>query len=74
MALPGKSPRHRVNVTTGTVSATIEPGNDRRLIQITVPVQLGNSGGPVLDDSGNVVGIVVTRLALKLAQRTGRLP
>ncbi len=51
------------------------PGNDRRLIQITAPVQPGNSGGPVLDASGHVVGVVVSRLdAIKLAQRTGRLP
>ena len=33
------------------------------------------SGGPVLDRSGHVVGVVVARLdALKLAERTGRLP
>ncbi len=63
------------NVTTGTVSALAGPGDDRRFIQITAPVQPGNSGGPVLDGSGHVVGVVVARLdALKLVRRTGRLP
>ena len=64
-----------LNVTKGTVSALSGPGDDRRLIQITAPVQPGNSGGPVLDASGNVVGVVVARLdALKLARKTGILP
>ncbi len=64
-----------LNVTTGVVSALAGPGNNRRLIQITAPIQPGNSGGPVLDQSGHVVGVVVARLdALKLVQRTGRLP
>ncbi len=35
------------------------PGNNHRMIQITAPVQPGNSGGPVLDASGNVVGVVL---------------
>ena len=64
-----------INVTTGTISALAGPGDDRRIFQITAPVQPGNSGGPVLDTSGNVVGVVVARLdALKMARRTGRLP
>jgi S1-C subfamily serine protease len=48
------------------------PGNDRRLVQITAPVQQGNSGGPLLDSSGNVVGVVVRKLdALNVALVTG---
>ena len=64
-----------VNVSTGTVAALAGPRNDRRLIQITAPVQPGNSGGPVLDSAGNIVGVVVSKLnALKVARATGDIP
>ena len=64
-----------VSVTKGILSSLAGPGDDRRIIQITAPVQMGNSGGPVLDNSGNVVGVVVGRLdALKMAILTGALP
>ena len=63
------------NVTTGTVSALAGPEDDRRLIQITAPIQPGNSGGPVLDAAGNVVGVVVSKLnALQLARAVGDIP
>ncbi len=63
------------SVTTGVVSALAGPGNDARLIQITAPVQPGNSGGPLLDEAGNVVGVVVSKLdALKVAAITGDIP
>ena len=63
------------NVTTGTVSALAGPEDDRRLFQITAPVQPGNSGGPILDGSGNVVGVVVAKLdALRTAFATGSFP
>ena len=63
------------NVTTGTVSALAGIGNDTRLLQITVPIQPGNSGGPLLDQSGHVVGIIVSKLdAIKVAKATGDLP
>ena len=63
------------NVTAGIVSALAGPGDDRRLIQITAPVQPGNSGGPVLDSAGNAVGVVVSKLdAIAMAQATGDIP
>ncbi|MEX2284662.1 MAG: serine protease [Gemmatimonadota bacterium] len=63
------------NVTTGSVSALAGIRDDLRFLQITAPVQPGNSGGPLLDASGNVVGIVTSKLdALRLARVTGDIP
>lgn len=63
------------NVTAGNVSALAGMQNDTRHIQITAPVQPGNSGGPLLDASGHVVGVVVSKLnALKVARATGDIP
>ncbi len=64
-----------INVSKGIVSALSGRSDDRRTIQITAPIQPGNSGGPVLDNSGNVVGVVVGKLdAIKIAKATGSLP
>jgi S1-C subfamily serine protease len=63
------------NVTTGSVSALSGPENDTRLFQFTAPVQQGASGSPLLDDCGNVVGMVVGKLdALRVAKDTGDMP
>ncbi|MGC1484671.1 MAG: trypsin-like peptidase domain-containing protein [Candidatus Acidiferrum sp.] len=63
------------NVSSGIVSATTGLGNDVRFIQISAPVQPGNSGGPLFDSSGHVIGVVVAKLdALKIAQITGDIP
>lgn len=55
-----------VRVSTGIVSALAGLRNDRRMLQITAPVQPGNSGSPVLDEQGHLVGVVVTRLDARL--------
>ena len=47
------------NFTTGSVSSLQGIGNNSALLQISTPIQPGNSGGPVLDDKGNLIGIVV---------------
>jgi len=51
-----------VKVTTGNISAMTGLLNNTSRLQLTAPVQPGNSGGPLLDESGNIVGIVVARL------------
>jgi S1-C subfamily serine protease len=50
------------NVTTGIITALAGLRDDIRFLQFSAPVQRGNSGGPVLDRFGNVVGIVVAKL------------
>jgi S1-C subfamily serine protease len=62
-------------VTTGIISALSGLRNDRRTIQITAPVQPGNSGGPLLGENGSVVGVVVSKLnAVKVAEAIGDIP
>jgi S1-C subfamily serine protease len=63
------------NSTTGIVSALSGPNGDLNVIQITAPVQPGNSGGPLVDEHGRVVGIVVAKLdAVEVARATGDIP
>jgi serine protease Do len=40
------------NLTVGNVSALAGLGDDSRYLQISAPVQPGNSGGPLLDGTG----------------------
>lgn len=62
-------------VSNGILSALAGPGNNSSWIQISAPVQPGNSGGPVLNKVGNVIGVVVAKAnALRLAKVTGDIP
>jgi S1-C subfamily serine protease len=62
-------------LTTGEISALAGLADNQRQFQISAPVQPGNSGGPLLDMGGNVVGVIVSKLnAQRVAQRTGDIP
>jgi S1-C subfamily serine protease len=64
-----------LNMTRGDVSALAGLRGDSRFLQISAPVQQGNSGGPLLDRSGRLVGIVTSKLnATRIAQATGDIP
>jgi S1-C subfamily serine protease len=63
------------NLTVGNVSALAGLRDDSRYLQISAPVQPGNSGGPLLDASGHLVGIVTSKLnAAQVARFTGDIP
>ena len=64
-----------IKVTSGIVSAVRGMGDDTGQFQMDAAVQSGNSGGPVYDENGNIVGVVVAQLnKLKVAKAIGSLP
>ena len=53
--------------TTGIVNARTGIRGDSTEFQMSAQVQPGNSGGPVLDESGKIVGVVVGKLSPRVA-------
>jgi Trypsin-like peptidase domain len=61
-----------MSITTGSITSLKGMRDDTRILQISAPIQPGNSGGPALDDAGNVIGIVSSTLnALAVGIATG---
>lgn len=63
--LQGQAPK----ATFGRVNALSGPRDDADFVQIDVPTQPGISGGPLLDPSGRVVGVVTATLDQAVAMR-----
>jgi uncharacterized protein len=64
-----------IKVTGGLVSATRGVGDDSGQFQLDAAVQPGNSGGPIYDSSGNIVGVVVSQLDKRMVEKAiGSLP
>jgi TPR repeat protein len=71
IGLQGFAPK----LTKGEVGALTGAQDDPRYFQISVPVQPGNSGGALVDERGNVVGVVAAKLNVAAALATsGALP
>lgn len=63
-----------LNFTTGVVSAVNGLADNEAEFTLTAPLQPGNSGGPVIDESGSVLGVAVATASLQLAEMGGFIP
>ncbi|MDQ2065934.1 serine protease [Xinfangfangia sp. CPCC 101601] len=64
-----------LTVTSGNVSALRGIDGSSNRVMITAPVQPGNSGGPLLNPKGAVIGVVVSRVDdMAILEETGSLP
>ena len=71
----GKAISTSVKVTKGIISSLTGVGNNSSNIQIDAALQSGNSGGPIIDEMGNVVGVAVSKLDAKyMFENFGSIP
>lgn len=60
-----------IKLTTGVVSSRTGYQGDASMYQISAPIQPGNSGGPLFDNDGNVVGVVNAKVIEEHAENVG---
>src|SRR5207248_1569451 len=71
IGLQGFAPK----LAKGEIASLSGAGDHARYFQISVPVQPGNSGGALVDERGNVVGVVSAKLSSVAALRaSGAFP
>ncbi len=71
IGLQGFAPK----LAKGEIASLSGAQDDARYFQISVPVQPGNSGGALVDERGNVVGVVSAKLSARAAlAASGSLP
>jgi TPR repeat protein len=58
ITLQGSEPKF----TEGSISSLSGLANDSKCFQISIPIQPGNSGGPLVNEKGEVIGIIVSSL------------
>lgn len=63
----GEAGARQVTVTKGNVAALAGPAGDSRFIQFTAPVQPGSSGGPLITEDDEVVGVVTSTFSGRAA-------
>lgn len=57
--------------SAGNIAALCGIRNDSTVFQFTAPIASGNSGGPILDPAGHLVGLVSSSLNLDHVRRSG---
>ena len=71
----GEKVSSTLKFTEGVISSIAGLGDDYSQIQIDAALQPGNSGGPILDEYGNVVAVAVAKLSLeKILKDYGVVP
>lgn len=62
-------------VSDGIINAVSGIRDDAGFMQISIPIQPGNSGGPVVTEDGSLVGVVTSSAAIApFLERTGTIP
>lgn len=69
--IQGKEPK----LSEGIISSLSGMMDEPTVFQISLPIQPGNSGGPLVDRDGNVVGVIASKLsAVYMLKNKGSVP